>query len=296
LLCLLWPAVTGAATAEELLGKALQQMLAPGEGTTSEAVFAAPEGVAAEADLRLAARVRYSFKAPRARVEATDAATKAVRLFVHDGSQAWLVTPVGATRLSESAAEVRRLALEQLFPLGLSATGARATARAEAGGRPLQGVEGAGPDGPWGLWVDAGDGRVLSYRIRGGELTGELTYGSGGALRKVLVRNAQGRIVLARYRDLPAREAVDEAAFALTPARGGDLAQALGRGMTPGRAAGPAVTATAGARGVDEEAQQKQLGKMRLDYQALAEMERARVADEMLEQFLRNGRLGRYRE
>lgn len=296
LLGLLWPAVAGAAAPEELLEKAVQRLLAPGEGTASEAIFGAPEGAAREADLPLVARARYAFKAPRARVEVTDVATKAMRLFVHDGGQAWLVTPVGATRLPETAPGVRGLALERLFPLGLAAGGARATAQAEAGGRPIQGVEGTGPDGPWGLWVDVGDSRILSYRVRGGEITGELSYGSGGVLRKVVVRNAQGRIVLVRYRDLPTKEAVEDAAFALTPARGGDLGQALARGLAPGRTTGSAVTATAGARGVDEEAQRTQLGKLRLDYQALGEMERARASDEMLEQFLRNGHLGRYRE
>ncbi|MBI2164216.1 MAG: hypothetical protein HYU32_08855, partial [candidate division NC10 bacterium] len=47
---------------------------------------------------------------------------------------------------------------------------------------------------------------------------------------------------------------------------------------------------------VDEEIQHKQLGRMRLDYQGLAEVERFRVGEADVETFLRAGKLGRYRE
>jgi hypothetical protein len=154
-----------------------------------------------------------------------------------------------------------------------------------------------GPDGPWTLWVDAVAGRLLRYRVRGGEQVGDLSYGSGDVLRKVSVKNAQGRFVLIRFRDVPGKVAVDEKSFSFETARAGaDLGQALARGLTPGRSTGPAVTATAGARGVDEEAQRKQLGQMRLDYQALQEVERFRVNEADTENFLRAGKLGRYRE
>ena len=47
---------------------------------------------------------------------------------------------------------------------------------------------------------------------------------------------------------------------------------------------------------MDEEAQRKQLGQMRLDYQALQEVERFRLNEADTENFLRAGKLGRYRE
>lgn len=296
-LLLFWPALAAAATAEEALTKAMRGVLAPGEGQASEAVFAAPGGVAAEADLPLAARARYTYKTPRVRVEVTDAASKTLRLVVHDGKEAWLVTQVGATRLGEIAADVRRTLSEQAFPVALSAAGARLGGTETVAGRPAQMVEGTGPDGAWTVWVDAADGRLLRYRLRGGEQVGDLAYGSGGALRKVTVKNAQGQLVLVRFRDLPVKMTVEEKVFSFEQARGGaDLGQALARGLTSGRTQGPAVTATAGARGVDEELQHKQLGRMRLDYQALAEVERFRVNDADVEGFLRGGHLGRYRE
>jgi hypothetical protein len=113
----------------------------------------------------------------------------------------------------------------------------------------------------------------------------------------VVVKNLQGQITLARFRDMPVKMAVADSVFSFEQAKGGaDLGQALARGLTAGRTQGPAVTATAGARGVDEEAQSRQLGQMRLDYQALAEVERFRVSEAEVENFMRDGRLGRYRE
>jgi outer membrane lipoprotein-sorting protein len=296
-LLLFSPALVHAATPEETLGRAVRGMLALGEGQVSEAIYAAPGGVTSEADLPLVARARYTYKAPRVRVEVTDAASKALRLVVHDGKEAWLITQVGATRLSEAAAEVRRTLSEQAFPVGLAAAGARLGGTETIGGRSAQVVEGTGPDGAWSLWVDVADGRLLRYRLRGGEQVGDLTYGSGGVLRKVTLKNAQGQLVLVRFRDVPAKMAVEDKVFSFEQAKGGsDLGQALARGLTSGRTQGPAVTATAGARGVDEEVQHKQLGKMRLDYQALADVERFRVNEADVESFLRAGRLGRYRE
>lgn len=296
-LLLAWPALGHAATAEEALTKAIRGMLAPGEGQVSEAIYAVPGGAPSEQDLPLTARARYTYKAPRARVEVTDVASKALRLLVHDGKEAWLVTQVGATRLGETAADVRKTFSDQAFPVGLPLTGARLHGNETVGGRSAQVVEGTGPDGAWTLWVDAADGRLLRYRLRGGEQVGDLTYGGGGALRKVTVKNAQGLLVLVRFRDVPAKVAVEDTVFSFEQAKGGgDLGQALARGLTSGRTQGPAVTATAGARGVDEEVQRKQLGSMRLDYQALAEVERFRVNDADVENFLRAGHLGRYRE
>jgi len=296
-LLLFSPVLVHAATPEETLGRAVGGMLAPGEGQVSEAIYAAPGGVTSEADLPLVARARYTYKAPRVRVEVTEAASKALRLVVHDGKEAWLITQVGATRLSEAAAEVRRTLSEQAFPVGLAAAGARLGGTETIGDRSAQVVEGTGPDGAWSLWVDVADGRLLRYRLRGGEQVGDLTYGSGAVLRKVTMKNAQGQLVLVRFRDVPAKMAVEDKVFSFEQAKGGsDLGQALARGLTSGRTQGPAVTATAGARGVDEEVQHKQLGKMRLGYQALADVERFRVNEADVESFLRAGRLGRYRE
>lgn len=296
-LLLFAPALAAAATAEETLARAVRGALAPGEGQATEAVFAAPGGVTTEADLPLVARARYTYKAPRVRVEMTDVASKAVRLVVHDGKETWLVTQVGAARLSEAAPEVRRALSEQAFPLGASPAGARLGGSESVGGRPAQIIEGTGPEGAWTVWVDAADGRLLRYRLRGGEQVGDLTYGAGGALRKVTVKNARGQLVLVRFRDVPAKLAVEDGVFSVEQARGGgELGQALARGLTSGRTQGTAVTATAGARGVDEEIQHKQLGRMRLDYQALAEVERFRAGEADVETFLRAGKLGRYRE
>ena len=90
---------------------------------------------------------------------------------------------------------------------------------------------------------------------------------------------------------------MEDTVFSFEQAKGGgELGQALARGLTAGRTQGPAVTATAGARGVDEEAQRRQLGQMRLDYQALAEVERFHVSEAEVENFMRAGKLGRYRE
>jgi hypothetical protein len=293
-----WPALAQAgAPADETLARAMRSVLTPGEGQAGEAILAAPRGAASDADLPLVARARYTFKAPRVRVEITDQASKALRLLVHDGKEAWLITQVGATRLADLAPDVRRTLGEQAFPLGISATGARLVGSETIGGRQAQVIEGTGPEGAWRMWVDAAGGRLLRYRLRGGEQTGDLTYGSGGILRKVVVKNAQGQITLARFRDMPVKMAVEDSVFSFEQAKGGaDLGQALARGLTAGRTQGPAVTATAGARGVDEEAQSRQLGQMRLDYQALAEVERFRVSEAEVENFMRAGRLGRYRE
>jgi hypothetical protein len=294
---LLWPAPAEAATAEESLVGALRAVLSPGEGHLTEALYASPTGAASEGDLPLAARARYTFKSPRVRVEMTEAAGGTARVLVHDGTEAKLVTPLGASRLADVAPEVRRNLSERLFPIDLESAGARVVGSQARGGRTLLAVEGRGPDGPWAVWLDPVDKRILSFGLRGGDRTGELSYGSDGSLRKVVVRNAAGRLVLVRYRDQPTRAAVEDASFSLEMARvGGDLGQALSRGLTPGRSQGPSVTATAGARGVDEESQRRQLGKLRLDYQALAAMEQFRVSDEAVERFLRAGRLGRYRE
>jgi outer membrane lipoprotein-sorting protein len=296
-LLLAWPALAHAATADETVGKAIRAVLAPGEGQVTEAIYAAPGGVSSEQDLPLVGRARYTYKASRVRVEFMDEATKMLRLVVYDGKEAWLVTQVGATRLGETAADVRKTLFEQAFPIGLPLSGARLGGTETIGSRSAQLVEGTAPDGAWTLWVDAADGRLLRYRLRGGEQVGDLTYGSGGALRKVAVKNARGQLVLARFRDVPAKMAVDDKVFSFEQAKGGsDLGQAMARGLTSGRAQGPVVTATAGARGVDEESQQMQLGNMRLDYQALAEVERFRVTDAEVEKFLRAGHLGRYRE
>lgn len=296
-LLLFSPVLAAAATVEETLARAVRGVLAPGEGQATEAIFAAPGGVTTEADLPLVARARYTFKAPRVRVEVTDVASKAVRLLVHDGKETWLVTQVGATRLSEVAPEVRRAVSEQAFPVGVPLASARLGGSETVAGRPAQIVEGTGPEGAWTMWVDAADGRLLRYRLRGGEQVGDLTYGAGGVLRKVAVKNARDQLVLVRFRDVPAKMAVEDAAFSVEQARGGgDLGQALARGLTSGRTQGPVVTATAGARGVDEEIQHKQLGRMHLDYQALAEVERFRITETDVENFLRAGKLGRYRE
>lgn len=293
-----WPAlVHAAATADDMLARAMRGVLTPGEGQAGEAIFASPRGATSEADLPLVARARYTFKGSRVRVEITDQASKGVRLVVHDGKQAWLITQVGAGRLADVAPEVRRTISEQAFPLGLGPSGARLGGSETLGGRPAQILEGTGPEGAWTLWVDGADGRLLRYRLRGGEQVGELTYGAGGALRKVVVRNAQGQILLARFRDVPVKMAVEDTTFSFEQAKGGgELGQALARGLTAGRTQGPAVTATAGARGVDEEAQSKQLGQMRLDYRSLAEVERFRVTEADVEGFMRAGKLGRYRE
>ena len=294
---LAWPAQARAATADEILGKAIRGMLAPCEGQVTEAFYAAPGGASSEQDLPLVGRARYTYKAPRVRVEFMDETSKTPRLVVHDGKEAWLVTQVCAARLSETAADVRKTLTDQAFPVGFSFAGGHLGGTETIAGRSAQLVEGTGPDGAWTLWVDAADGRLLRYRLRGSEQVGDLAYGSGGVLRKVTVKNAQGRLVLVRFRDVPAKMAVDEKAFNFEPAKGGSvLGQALGSGLTSGRTQGPAVTATAGARGVDEEAQRKQLGTMRLDYQALAEVERFRVNDADVENFLKAGDLGRYRE
>lgn len=296
-LLLAWPALAHAATAEETLAGAIRGILAPGEGQVTEAIYAAPGGAPTEQDLALVARARYTYKAPRVRVEITNVASGAVRLLVHDGAEAWLITQVGATRLAETAAEVRRTLLEQAFPVGVAVAGARLVGRETLAGTATLIIEGAAPDGTWAFWVDAADGRLVRYRPRGGRQVGDLTYGSDGVLRKVAVKNAQGRLVLVRYRDLPAKMAVEDDVFSVEQASAGsDLARALARGLTSGRTQGPVVTATAGARGVDEEVQRRQLGTMRLDYQALAEMERFRVNDADVESFLRAGRLGRYRD
>ena len=296
-LLLFLPGLGLAASPEEVLTRAIRGILAPGEGQTSEAIYAAQGGAASEADLPLVARARYMFKAPRVRVEVTDATSRALRAVVHDGKEAWLITQVGATRLTEAAPEVRRSVSDQAFPVGLSAAGARLGGVEAIAGKQAQIVEGTGPDGPWTLWVDAADGRLLRYRLGGGEQVGDLTYGSGDVLRKVSVKNAQGRFVMIRFRDVPAKAAIDDKLFSFEQAKvGTDLGQALARGLTSGRSTGPAVTATAGARGVDEEAQRKQLGQMRLDYQALQEVERFRLNEADTENFLRAGKLGRYRE
>jgi len=293
-----WPTLAYAgAPAGDTLARAVRGVLTPGEGQAGEAIFASARGAASEADLPLVARARYTFKAPRVRVEITDQASETLRLVVHDGKEAWLITQVGATRLADVAPDVRRALEEQAFPLGITATGARLVGSETIAGRQAQVIEGTGPEGAWRMWADAAEGRLLRYRLRGGEQTGELTYGSGGVLRKVVVRNAQGQIVLARFRDVPMKMAVEDTVFSFEQARGGaDLGQALARGLTAGRTQGPAVTATAGARGVDEEAQKRQLGQMRLDYQALAEVERFRASDAEVENFMRAGKLGRYRD
>ncbi len=293
-----WPALAHAgAPAEETLARAMRGVLTPGEGQAGEAIFASPRGAASEADLPLVARARYTFKAPRARVEITDQATKALRLLLHDGKEAWLITQVGATRVADVAPDVRRAIGEQAFPLGITTTGARLVGSEAIARRQAQVIEGTGPEGAWRMWVDAANGRLLRYRLRGGEQAGDLSYGVGGVLRKVVVRNAQGQILLARFRDVPVKMAVEDSVFSFELAKGGaDLGQALARGLTAGRTQGPAVTATAGARGVEEEAQRRQLGQMRLDYQALAEVEGFRVSDAEVENFMRSGKLGRYRE
>lgn len=294
-LLLLSPALGESATPEEVLAGAIQKLLAPGEGQVSEGVFAAPGGVTSEAELQAVARIRYTFKAPRCRAEVTDLASQQVRVLVQDGREAWLVTQVGATRLAEVAPDVRRALTDQAFPFGFVASSVR-LAGSEAGGS-VQVLEGVGADGPWIMWVRTADGRLVRYRLRGGEALGDLFYEGGGILRKVTLRNGQGRLVLARFRDRPAKVAVEDAVFNIDPAKGGgDLGRSLAHGLTSGRTQGSAITATAGARGVDEEVQQRQLGQMRLDYQAAGEMERFRVADALIEDFLRAGRLGRYRE
>jgi|GEM_PF-1266731 len=293
-----WPALAHAgAPAEDTLARAMRGVLAPGEGQAGEAIFGSPRGAASEADLPLVARSRYTFKAPRVRVEVTEQASRVLRLIVHDGKEPWLISQVGATRFADIAPDVRRALGEQAFPLGITATGARLVGSETMAGRQAQVIEGAGPEGAWRVWVDAAEGRLLQYRLRGGEQTGALTYGTGGVLRKVVVRNTQGQIVLVRFRDVPVKMAVEDAVFSFEQAKGGgDLGQALARGLTAGRTQGPAVTATAGARGVEEEAQQRQLGQMRLNYQALAEIERFRVSEAEVENFMRAGKLGRYRE
>jgi hypothetical protein len=293
-----WPALAHAgAPVEDTLAKAMRGVLTPGEGQAGEAIFASPRGAASEGDLPLVARARYTFKAPRVRVEITDQASRALRLLVYDGKEAWLITQVGATRLADAAPDVRRAIGDQAFPLGITATGARLAGSETIAGRQAQLIEGTGPEGAWRMWVDAALGRLLRYRLRGGEQVGDLSYGGGGVLRKVVVRNAQGQIILARFRDMPVKMAVEDTAFSFEQAKGGaDLGQALARGLTAGRTQGPAVTATAGARGVDEEAQGRQLGQMRLDYRALAEVEGFRVSDAEVETFMRTGKLGRYRE
>ena len=293
-----WPALAhAAATAEDTLARALRGVLSPGEGQAGEAIFASPRGAPSEADLPLVARARYTFKGSRVRVEITDPASKGLRLVVHDGKQAWLITQVGAAQLAGVAPEVRRTISEQAFPVGLSPSGARLSGVEPIGGRQAQILEGTGPEGAWTLWVDGADGRLLRYRLRGGEQVGELSYGAGGALRKVVARNAQGQIVLARFREVPVKMAVEDTTFSFEQAKGGgELGQALARGLTAGRTQGPAVTATAGARGMDEEAQRRQLGQMRLDYRSLVEVERFRVNEADVESFMRAGKLGRYRE
>ena len=150
-LLLAWPALAHAATADETLSKAIRGMLAPGEGQVSEAIYALPGGAPSEQDLPLVARARYTYKAPRVRVEITDAASKGLRMVVYDGKDAWLITQVGATRLSEAAADVRKTLFDQAFPLGLSLAGARLGGMETIGGRSAQVVEGTGPDGAWSL-------------------------------------------------------------------------------------------------------------------------------------------------
>jgi len=292
-----WPALAYAATVDEVLGKAIRGMLAPGEGQVTEAFYGAAAGASSEQDLPLVGRSRYASKPPRSRVEVTEEASKTLRLVVYDGKETWLVTQVGATRLRETAVDVQKTLADQAFPLGFAFVGAHLGGIESIAGRSAQVIEGSGPDGAWSLWVDAADGRLLRYRLRGGEQVGDLTYGSGGILRKVTVKNPQGRLVLVRFRDVPVKMVVEEKVFSFEQAKGGsDLGQSLARGLTSGRTQGPVVTATAGARGVDEEVQHKQLGTMRLDYQALAEVERFRVNDADVESFLRAGHLGRYRD
>jgi hypothetical protein len=292
-----WASTIAAAGPDDALLQAVRALLAPGEGQATEAVYAHPAGAASESDLPLVARVRYTFKSPRVRVEWQAAAGGASRLLVHDGADASLATPVGATRLTDAAPEIRQSMGDALFPLVLILTGARAAGTETLRGRTAQVIEGRSPDGPWTVWLDAAEKRILRYRLRGGEQVGELSYATGGVLRRVVVRSASGKPVLVRYRDLPTRVAVEDSAFVLETARGvGDLGQALAQSLTPGRTRGPSATATAGARGVDEEVEGRQLGAMRLDYRALAEIERFQVADDEVEAFLRAGKLGRYRE
>ncbi len=262
--CALLLAITALGWAGSAEQNALVKMAAPGEGAYTESILAAPQGADDEKDLKWVARVRYRFKQPRVRAIVHEDGRKNPRAVIYDGKQAWLVTPVGATAFKGISASVRERMQLWLYPLG-----------SNAGGVKLD-----------------GNGRVASFTVQG--LQGTCSYDSGGALHKIEMRNADGKLVLVRRRDGVVQQAVEDSAFKTRKTRGGrSLDQALAQGLTRDRADGPVVTATAGSRGVDEEAGG---GDGKLDYAAVGAMERVRVRASAIEQFLRQGGLGPYQE
>ncbi|MCZ6571701.1 MAG: hypothetical protein O7C98_00875 [Planctomycetota bacterium] len=256
--------VTALVWAADRDAAAMAKMAAPGEGAYTESILAAPQGVDDEKDLKWVARVRYRFKQPRVRAIVHEDGRKNPRAVIYDGKQAWLVTPVGATAFKGISASVRERMQLWLYPLGSSADGVK---------------------------LD-GNGRVASFTVQG--LQGTCSYDSGGALHKIEMRNADGKLVLVRRRDGVVQQAVQDSIFETRKTRGGrSLDKALAQSLTRDRADGPVVTATAGARGVDEEAGG---GDGKLDYAAVGAMERFRVPASSVEQFLRRGALGPYQE
>ena len=211
---------------------------------------------------------------------------------IRDRGKFWLLTAVGATKLTK----VPKKALDEVVRIALLLEG-DGKETLLLGEEKMEGLSTRILEISYfgqrkKIWVDSSS--MLPLRVEMGGVRYDWVYDSGDRkiVRRIIGRNEAGKIKVLIYSDPPVIDKkMDKSRF--------DFKQTKMRvsflDKVGDRMGGkPEVMASAGARGLDEKIKSARSKEQDEDYTAVEEMEKVIVTTGEVEEFLREGRLGKY--
>lgn len=297
LLAVVWSALPAAAASAKDVYAKLRKAAAPASGIVAGTLYlpTGNAGVQSESDLAPRAKLTATHKSPKSKyeIQALGGAGKPVAL-IRDGAKVWLLTGVGATELATIPDKAQDTAVRAALLIETDGGEPKLAGEETVGGKPADVLELPYFGQKKRIWAERASGRPLRAELDGWKYDWVYDTAQAGLVRRIVVRDGAGAVRGVIYQD-PPNTAVkigdEQFDFKQSKSRVGffeKVGDSLG-----GK---PEVMASAGARGLDEEIKRTRSGKGGEDYNAVERMEKVVVTGAEVEEFLREGKLGKYAE
>ncbi len=285
-----------AANAKDLYAKLRAAALPAGSATFAGSIlFPAGEAATTEAELQPAVKLGMTVKLPKAKYELqTLSGSTKPQAVIQDGERLWLLTAVGATELSKIPDKAQDPALRLALILESDGGAPKLGGEETIGGKAAQALDLPYFGQTKRVWVEKSSSLPLRAELDGVRYDWVYDGKRPKVVRRIVGRDASGAVRIAVYLDAPVKVAkLDDGVFDFNQTK-----SRVGFFEKVGNALGgkPEVMASAGARGLDEEIKTTRSGKGGENYQAVEKMEQVIVTSGEVEEFLREGHLGKYSE
>ena len=286
-----------AASGKDLYTRMHEAVWPSGPAVISSTLYLPSGGRAVKEERQLipAAKITATHKAPKSKFElqSLDPHTPTLAL-IEDGGKLWLLTAVGATELEKAPEKARDEAVRLALLLEGDGKEPILAGDETVNGKPVRILDLSYFGLRKRIWVDASSSLPIRAELSGVRYDWVYDAQHAGLIRRIVARDESGMIKLTAYVDPPVLDAkIDDGLFdfKLAKSRVGFLEKV-------GDALGgkPEVMASAGARGLDPEVKESRSKERGEDYKAVEQMEKGIVTSSDVEEFLREGKLGKYAE